>query len=228
MSGRLTMSMLAVELEDVRPRFVPDPWKVPLSLRIPVGAFVTMVTSPSRAASLFRLLLAFDEPVTGTLRVLGEEPHGMRRHALRAFRRQVGSSLLPDGLTANITIRANFVLPLIFGDGLSSPAAHERVDEVLDRFGLTSVADRRPPDLSPDTRQVAALARAVVSRPALLLLHDPLTSVNNHEAVRLLKLSREYATSVVAAVHDEDEAVCQMADGAAVWDEQGYRELARA
>ena len=228
MSGRLTMSMLAVELEDVRPRFVPDPWKVPLSLRIPVGAFVTMVTSPSRAASLFRLLLAFDEPVTGTLRVLGEEPHGMRRHALRAFRRQVGSSLLPDGLTANITIRANFVLPLIFGDGLSSPAAHERVDEVLDRFGLTSVADRRPPDLSPDTRQVAALARAVVSRPALLLLHDPLTSVNNHDAVRLLKLSHEYAATVVAAVHGDDEAVCQMADGVSVFDEQGYRELARA
>lgn len=228
MSGRLTMSMLALELEDVRPRFAPDPWKVPLSLRVPVGAFVTMVTSPSRAASLFRLLLALDEPVTGSVRVLGEEPHRLRQKALRAFRRQVGSSLLPDGLTANITVRANLELPLIFGDGMSSHDAHERVDEVLERFDLAGVADRRPPDLSPDTRQVAAIARAVVSRPALLLLHDPLTSVNNHEAVRLLKLSREYATSVVAALHDEDEAVCQMADGAAVWDEQGYRELARA
>lgn len=228
MAGRLTMSMLALEMEDVRPRFAPDPWKIPLSLRVPVGAFVTLVTSPARAASLFRLLLAFDEPVTGTVKVLGEEPHGMRRHALRSFRRHVGSSLLPDGLIANITLRANFVLPLIFGDGVSSHAANERVDEVLDQFGLSAVGDRRPPDLAPDTRQVAALARAVVSRPALLLLHDPLTSVNNHEALRLLKLSREYATTVVAAVHDQDEAVCQIADGAAVWDEQGYRELARA
>lgn len=218
----------ALALTDVRAGAAADAWGAPLSLAVAAGTFVTLVTSPRRAALLFRLLLGLDAPAAGRVEVLGAVPHGLRRDALRRFRRRIGSCLLPDGLMANTTLRANVALPLVFGDGCSTRDAEARAEATLAAFGLARWADARPSDLAPDTRQVAALARAVAARPALLLLHDPLTSVSNADAVHLLGLCRDYATTVVAAVHGEDEAVCLMADGAAVLDERGYREIVRA
>jgi phospholipid/cholesterol/gamma-HCH transport system ATP-binding protein len=218
----------ALELRALRPQRALQSWRAPLSLQLSAGAFLTLVTSPSQAAALFRLILGLELPAAGAIRVLGVEPSGLSRDALRKFRRRIGSSLLPDGLMANITLRANVALPLIFGDGRTHHEAYDRADEVLTRFSLERWADRRPSDLPPDTRQVVALARAVAARPELLLLHDPLTSVGNSEAVRLMRICREYASTVVIAVHSDDEAVCLLADTNAVWDEHGYQEMSRA
>jgi ABC-type methionine transport system ATPase subunit len=221
------MTAPVLELVDVLPGADADAWEAPLDLTVAAGSFTTLVTTPAHAAALFRVLLGLDAPRAGRVAVLGEEPHRLRREPLRRLRRRIGSSLLPDGLIANITLRANVALPLVFGDGWSNHASLERADEVLDRFGLARWADRRPPDLAPDTRQVASLARAVASRPELLLLHDPLTSVSNADAVHLLTLCRALAGTVVAAVHGEDEAVCLMADHSSVWDGKGVRTSAR-
>ena len=221
------MTAPALLLVDVQPSAITEGWGVPLSLRVATGQFFTLVTSPTQAAALFRFLLGLDRPGCGTVQVLGEDPSSLRREPLRRFRRRVGSCLLPDGLLANITLRANVALPLVFGDGHSNHQSLEQADQILSHFGLGRWADRRPSDLAPDTRQVASLARAVAARPALLLLHDPLTSVSNSDAVHLLTLARDYAETVVAAVHGEDEAVCMMADGCAVWSTQGVREIVR-
>ena len=221
------MTADALAMSDVLPAAESAAWTGPLTFHVPAGSFVTLVTSPTQAAAFFRLALGLETPRTGVVEVLGRSPHGLPRRELRMLRRRVGSCLIPDGLMANVTLRANVALPLVFGDGRDNDEATEAADQVLTHFGLAAWADRRPSDLAPDTRQVAALARAVVARPELLLLHDPLTSVTNIEAVRLLTLCREYAATVVAAVHGEDDAVCMMADGAAVWDERGYREIVR-
>lgn len=224
----MTGATPALELVDVVPHAAAEQWGAPLSLRVERGTFTTLVTTPSQAASLLRLILALEEPARGTLRVLGEAPHALRRAPLRRFRRRVGSCLLPDGLMANVTLRANVALPLVFGDGCATAEAEARADEVLAHFGLARWADHRPSDLAPDTRQVASLARAVAARPELLVLHDPLTSVSNADAVHLLTTCHEYAATVVAAVHGQDEAVCMMADSAVVWDATGCREIVRA
>lgn len=219
---------LALDFLDVQPRDDIAAWGAPLTFQVRRGAFVTLVTSPGHAAALCRLVLALDAPGSGRLTVLGEDPQRLRRAEVRRFRRRVGACLLPDGLMANITLRANVALPLVFGDGCSNREAEARAEDVLVHFALERWADHRPSDLAPDTRQVASLARAVAARPELLVLHDPLTSVSNADAVHLLTVCRDYAATVVAAVHGEDEAVCLMADRAAVWDARGYRELARA
>lgn len=218
---------LSLALDDAVPIRTTESWHAPVTLTIPSGAFVTIVTTPTIASSLFRMTLGLDRAM-GRLRVLGVEPHRLPRRELRAFRRRIGSSLLPDGLMANITLRTNLMVPLIYGDGMARDDAYERAGETLSRFGLSAWADLRPSDLPPDSRQVAALARAVVARPELLLLHDPLTSLSNSEALRLLVMCREFATTVIAAVHGEDEAVCELADVSATWDDAGYRELVRA
>ena len=222
------MTDLALELRALRPRRALHSWRAPLTMGVRSGSFVTLVTSPSQAAALFRLTLGIEEPAAGALRVFGVEPHRLSRAACRAMRRRIGSSLLPDGLMANITVRANVVLPLVYGDGLSSIDAHRRSEEILAHFTLDMWADHRPSDLPPDTRQVVALARAVAARPDLLLLHDPHTSLANSESLRLIRLCRTYAATIVVAVHDDDAPTCLLADTSAVWDEHGYRELALA
>jgi ABC-type methionine transport system ATPase subunit len=222
------MSDPVLELKALRPQRALHAGRAPRSLEVREGSVLTIVTTPSQATALFRLVLGLEPPAAGVLRVLGVEPHALSRGAARTFRRRIGSSLLPDGLMANITLRANVALPLVFGDGRSHHDAEARADEVLARFALERWADRRPSDLPPDTRQVAAVARAVAARPALLLLHDPLTAMGNSEAVRLMRICREYAGTIVTAVHTEDEAVCLLADTNAVWDEHGYQEMARA
>lgn len=216
-----------MELDHAAPEHRPASWRAPLTLAVPAGTYMTVVTTPTLASSLFRMALGFDS-VVGGIRVLGLEPHGLDRQSLRAFRRRVGSSLLPDGLLANVSLRTNLMVLLIYGDGLSRADADARAEETLARFGLADWTDLRPSDLPPDTRQVAALARAVVARPELLLLHDPVTSVSHAEAVRLLTLCREYAPTVLAAVHGEDEAVCAVADACSTWDGQECREMASA
>lgn len=213
----------AIVLRDVR--FAEHRGNASLDVR--AGTFLTIVTSPARGGSFFRTLLGLDRPAAGTVRVLDEEPAALRAAALRRFRRRVGSSLLPDGLMANITLRDNVALPLVFGDGCSTAEAHVRADDILTRFELHGWAWRRPADLPPDKRQIASLARAVAARPELLLLHDPFTSVTNADAVRLMRQCREYATTIVAAVHDEDATVCRLADATVAWDETGVREAAR-
>ena len=222
------MTAHAVELEGLRPYRTSGGWRESMSLRVPAGAFITVVTTPTQATTLFRLALGLDRPAAGVVRVLGVEPHLLRREAMRRFRRRIGSCLLPDGLMANVTVRANVALPLIFGDGVSTRDANTRADSVLEQLDLSEWADRRPSDLSPDTRQIAALARAIAGRPELLLIHDPLTSVPNHEARRLLAVCRAHAATILAAVHGEEEAVCTMADAAMTWDAAGFRELTRA
>lgn len=221
------MTTDALVMDGVLPASPSPAWTAPLTFHVPAGSFVTLVTSPTQAAAFFRLTLGLDAPRTGTVRVFGSSPQALPRRELRMLRRRLGSCLIPDGLMANVTLRANVALPLVFGDGRDTDEATAAADEVLAHFGLAAWAGHRPSDLAPDTRQVAALARAVAARPELLLLHDPLTSVTNIEAVRLISLCREYAGTIVAAVHGEDEAVCVMADGAAVWDERGYREIVR-
>ena len=218
---------LSLALDAAMPLPTTDAWRTPVTFTIPSGAFVTIVTTPTLASSLFRMALGLD-PATGRVVVLGVEPHRLGRRELRTFRRRIGSSLLPDGLLANITLRTNLMVPLIYGDGMDRDDAFERAGATLEHFGLAAWVDRRPSDLPPDSRQVAARARAVVAKPELLLLHDPLTSLSNSEAMRLLVLCREYATTIVSAVHGDDEVVCELADLCATWDETGYREMVRA
>lgn len=222
------MTAPALEIVELLPGRDTDGWTAPLTLSLQAGSFVTLVTTPGQAAALLRILLGLDPAAGGQVRVLGEEPHRLRREPLRRLRRRVGSCLNPDGLIANITLRANVALPLVFGDGRTTRESNERADDVLTHFGLARWADHRPSDLAPDTRQIASLARSVVARPDLLLLHDPLTSVSNADAVHLLTVCREFAGTVLAAVHGEDEAVCMMADRSAVWDAGTLREIVRA
>ena len=214
---------VSLVIENLVPLNPPEQWRHPLSLSVREHTFLVIRTLPALSAELFRQILATERPAHGSVTVLGELPPTLSRRAIRQLRSRIGSVLMPDGLVANMTVRKNLALPLIFASGLSEDEVDERVDLALEVFGLKAISTLQPATLPPDARQIAALARAVVGSPKLLLLDDPLASVGTVETERLLAVCRQFASTVVATTHRRNAVLYDRADEIALWDEEGFR-----
>jgi ABC-type methionine transport system ATPase subunit len=198
-------------------------WGDPISFQVPRGSALVIRTKSAFSAPLFRLCLGFSEPTSGTVTVAGVSPSTLGRSDIRNLRRGIGSVLEPDGLVANLGVRMNLVVPLVFATGLEFDAAVARADEVLELMHLTMWADMRPAVLPAEVRQAAALARALCPQPALLLLENPLASMDNRETRRLLSLCRAQVETLLIATHRNDSILHEFADAVWEWDEDGFR-----
>jgi ABC-type methionine transport system ATPase subunit len=198
-------------------------WVKPVSFQVSQGTAHLIRTKSEFSAPLFRLCLGFSEPSQGKVFVQGREPWTLPRAEVRELRRGIGSSLEPDGLVANLTLRMNLVVPLVFATGLEFEAAVERTNQMLELMHLTMWADIRPASLPAEIRQAAALARALCPQPALLLLENPLASLDNRETRRLLSLCRAQVETLLIATHRNDSILHEFADAVWEWDEDGFR-----
>ena len=198
-------------------------WADPISFQVQRGAAHVIRTKSAFSAPLFRLCLGFSEPTSGTVRVAGVAPATLGREDVRNLRRGIGSVLEPDGLVANLGLRMNLVVPLVFAIGLEFDAAVARADEMLELMHLTMWADMRPAVLPAEVRQAAALARALCPQPDLLLLENPLASMDNRETRRLLSLCRAQVETLLIATHRNDSILHEFADVVWEWDEDGFR-----
>lgn len=198
-------------------------WPQTVSFQVAKGAAHVIRTKSALSAPLFRLCLGFSEPTSGTVTVQGREPWTLARADVRELRRGIGSSLEPDGLIANLTLRMNLVVPLVFATGIDFDAAVARSSEMLEVMHLTMWADVRPASLPAEVRQAAALARALCPQPSLLLLENPLASLDNRETRRLLSLCRAQVETLLIATHRNDSILHEFADAVWDWDEDGFR-----
>lgn len=201
-------------------------WPHAVSFQVPRGSLLLIRTKSAYSAPLFRMCLGFSEPTAGRVSVDGREPATLGRNDVRAFRRGIGSLLDPDGLVANLTIRMNLIVPLVYATGLDFEDAATRADQMLDVMHLTMWANSRPAALPAELRQTASLARALGPRPALLLLENPLASVDNRETRRLLSLCRVQAETLLVATHRNDGILHEFADAVWQWDDDGFRTAA--
>jgi ABC-type methionine transport system ATPase subunit len=198
-------------------------WSHPVSFHVERGKSVLIRTNSTLSAPLFRLCLGFSEPSSGTVNVAGRNPAGLNRHDVRELRRSLGCALEPDGLVANLTLRMNLIVPLVFATGLEYEEAITRAETMLDVMHLTMWGDTRPASLPAEVRQTAALARALCPRPALLLLENPLASVDNKETRRLLSLCRVQSESLLIVTHRYDSVLEEFSDAIWQWDDDGFR-----
>lgn len=198
-------------------------WAKPLSFQVPRGTLHLIKTRSAFSAPLFRLALGFSEPVAGEVRVHGLQPAALERNDVRRLRRGIGSVLEPDGLVSNLTIRMNLVVPLVYGAGMDLDAAARRADEMIDVMHLGLWTDQRPAILPAEVRQAAALARALAARTDVLMLDNPLASVDNRETRRLLTLCRTQAETLLVATHRHDGILHEFADAVWEWDDDGFR-----
>lgn len=198
-------------------------WSHPISFQVARGTAHVIRTRSALSAPMFRLCLGFSEPTNGKVTVNGREPWTLGRDDVRELRRGIGSSLEPDGLVANLTLKMNLIVPLVFACGLAFDDALARADQVLDVMHLTMWSDIRPAALPAEIRQTSALARALGLRPSLLLLDNPLASVDNRETRRLLSLCRAQVETLLIATHRNDGILHEFADAVWEWDDDGFR-----
>ena len=214
--------MTAIRLRGVCPAGDTE-WCRPTDIDIAEGTFFVIRTTPSRAARLARFVLGLEEPTEGTVEVLGLALRSASRAALDRVRRSVGSVLQPDGLLGTFSLEANLALAASVRGALHAGSARVAARETLGRCGLAASARMRPGALAPDVRETAALARAIVGGPPLLVLDDPIAAVKSRTAIELYRLCREMARTVVILTHRRNDALYDLSDVVALWDSEGFR-----
>jgi cell division transport system ATP-binding protein len=167
-----------------------------------------LVTGPSGAgkSTLLRLIAALDPPTTGTIVVGGEDLARIRRRALPLLRRSIGIVMQDLLLLADRSVLDNVALPAL-ASGLAAREARERARAALARVGLdAAVESARPDTLSGGEQQRAALARAIVNRPGLVLADEPTAHLDQQSAAKLLQLLEQFVVAgvtVILATHGE-------------------------
>ncbi|MET0536820.1 MAG: cell division ATP-binding protein FtsE [Xanthobacteraceae bacterium] len=176
-----------------------------LSFRIDPHSF-QFLTGPSGAGktTLLRLLFLSLRPTRGLATIFGHDVASLSKDALSTLRRRIGIVFQDFRLLDHMTTYENVALPLrVMGHAEDTYRAE--VIELLNWVGLGDRMGALPPVLSGGEKQRAAIARAVIARPQLLLADEPTGNVDPTLAKRLLRLFIELnksGTSVVIATHD--------------------------
>jgi cell division transport system ATP-binding protein len=176
-----------------------------LNFSVPADSF-QFLTGPSGAGktSLLRLMLMSLKPTRGVVKVFGEEASRIARKKMPEIRRKVGVVFQDFRLLNHLTTYENVALPLKVS-GKDESSYRNDVTDLLKWVGLGDRMHALPPVLSGGEKQRAAIARALIDQPRILLADEPTGNVDPPMARRLLRLFIELhrsGTSVVIATHD--------------------------
>lgn len=170
------------------------------------------VTGPSGSgkSTLLHLIGALDRPTSGTVRIDGREPYALDETELARFRnRTIGFVFQEHHLLPQYSVLENVLIPTLAFPGAGDDT-RDRARELLGRVGLTERLQHRPAELSGGERQRAAVARALINGPALLLCDEPTGSLDadNAGAVAelLFELHREAGNILIAVTHSAELA----------------------
>lgn len=195
-----------IEFDRVRKAFgAAPPVLREASFTVGRGEFVVLTGSNGAGKStVLELITGAVAPDGGRVAVAGEEPARLRGAALGALRRAIGIVPQDPRLLADRSVPENVMLPLLV-DGLPRKQAAERARSALARVGL-AVDASVPAQLSASARQLTALARAIVNRPAVLLVDEPTAILDAAAAAELLRLLEQFSRAGMAVLmtsHDE-------------------------
>jgi len=179
-----------------------------VSLKILPGEIVA-ITGPSGCgkSTLLHILGALDTPTSGQAYLEGNPLHSLDDDKLTAIRRlKIGFIFQFFHLLPTLTVEENVLLPLLLA-GRVTPAARTRARELLNSVQLADRAHHRPHQLSGGQLQRAAVARALIHRPSVILADEPtgnLDSATSSIVIQLLtQLARHEKTTVVLVTHSE-------------------------
>ncbi|MBL8704164.1 MAG: cell division ATP-binding protein FtsE [Rhodospirillales bacterium] len=164
------------------------------------------LTGPSGAGktSLLRLMYLADRPTSGAIRLFGRDTVSLSRLEAPVVRRRIGVVFQDFRLLPHLSAFDNVALPLRVAS-VGEPEIRQHVGELLSWVGLADAMDARPKTLSGGEQQRLAIARAVVARPDLLVADEPTGNVDDHNAMRMMRLfqnAHHYGATVVVATHN--------------------------
>jgi spermidine/putrescine transport system ATP-binding protein len=178
----------------------------PLTLDILAGEFLTFLgPSGCGKTTLLRLISGFEEPTAGTIQLDGVDVTSFPPH-----QRDVNQVFQSYALFPHLNVRENIEFGLKM-KGISESERKSRVMEAIELIRLQGMEKRRPTQLSGGQRQRVAMARAIVCRPKVLLLDEPLSALDaqlRHQMqVELKRIQSKLGITFVFVTHDQEEAL---------------------
>jgi putative ABC transport system ATP-binding protein len=178
-----------------------------ISLEVPTGEFVALLgSSGSGKSSMLNLIAGLDRPTSGSVIVQDRDLAKLSREELAKYRlRIVGMVFQSFNLIPSMTLIENVDLPLRFAE-VGRGQRESMAREALERVGLRARVNHRPSELSGGEQQRAALARALINRPKLLLADEPTGNLDSHTGTEIMNMlrdfNRELGMTVVMVTHE--------------------------
>ncbi len=184
-----------------------------VSFSVPKGEYVAIVgESGSGKSTLLNMLGALDTPTSGTVQIDGKDIFSMKDKALTVFRRRnIGFIFQGFNLIPELTVEQNIIFPMLLD---YQKPNKKYLEELLEVLNLKGRRDHLPSQLSGGQQQRAAIGRALITRPSLILADEPtgnLDSQNSREVIALLKeASKMYEQTIIMITHNN--SIAQSAD----------------
>jgi putative ABC transport system ATP-binding protein len=195
-----------------------------VSLGVDKGEFLSIAgPSGSGKTTLLNMIGCVDTPTRGTVRVDGQDTSRLSERALTDLRlHRIGFIFQSFNLVQVLSVFQNVEFPLLLQGGLSGKERAGRVEGLLEAVGIRDHARHRPSELSGGQRQRVAVARALVTRPALVLADEPTANLDSATGQTIIDLMRDMnlrdGTTFVFSTHDPKvmahaSAIIRIADG---------------
>jgi len=177
-----------------------------IDLEIRRGEFVAIVgPSGSGKSTLMNLMGCLDTPTAGTYHLGGERVSKLDRDGLADIRnRRVGFVFQNFNLLPSISAYDNIEMPMVFG-GIARRERRQRVEQLLERVGLTDRGHHKPTELSGGQMQRVAIARALAMQPDIVLADEPTGNLDTTSGTDIMKVFAELwerGHTVVVITHD--------------------------
>lgn len=174
------------------------------------GEYVAIMgESGSGKTTLLNILAALDKPTGGTVLLDGKDMDTLKENDLALFRRQnLGFVFQEFNLLDTFTLRDNIYLPLVLS-GKDIIEIRKRANPITDAIGITDILDKYPYEVSGGQKQRAAVARALITAPKLILADEPTGALDSASSSELLRVFREInrnGQTILMVTHSTDAA----------------------
>ena len=195
----------------------------PFSLEIADGEIFGIIGhSGAGKSTLIRLINLLERPSGGRILIDDTEITALPDAALRAARQRIGMIFQHFNLLSSQTVVDNIAFPMRLAGNKDAVAVRKRVDELLQRVGLTAHADKYPSQLSGGQKQRVGIARALANRPSILLCDEATSALDPQTTASVLDLlaeiNRELKLTIVLITHEMD-VIRRVGDRVAVLDD---------
>lgn len=178
-----------------------------VNLKVSKGEFVSIMgPSGSGKTTLLNLIATLDRPTNGTIILNQQEPHRLKKDEMAKFRRRdLGFVFQEANLLKTLSVKENIMLPLTL-DKVPVPEMEKKAENLMSAVDILPLADKRIYEISGGEAQRAAIARALIHDPGLILADEPTGNLDSQSAGNIMRLieqmNREKKVTTLMVTHD--------------------------